>query len=77
MVNSVIDCGISGIEVFHLSHNEEDIVKYKALAEKNGLIITGGSDFHGIPKRFPPELGIYYIQASIVQFLAGREELHF
>jgi predicted metal-dependent phosphoesterase TrpH len=42
-----IDIGLKGIEVYHPEHNKENILRYTELARKKGLIITGGSDFHG------------------------------
>lgn len=42
--------GLLGIEVIHTDHSEADIIKYKKFAYDNGLIMTGGSDFHGANK---------------------------
>ena len=39
--------GLVGVEKYHRSHNEEDHEIIDRLAKKHGLIITGGSDFHG------------------------------
>lgn len=47
IVKDVIDAGIQGIEVYHKKHNAADECHYGRIAEKNGLLITGGSDFHG------------------------------
>lgn len=38
---------LDGIEVYHPSHSEEDMHKAKELADRFGLLITGGSDYHG------------------------------
>lgn len=42
-----VRAGVQGIEVFHSDHNEEDAERYRAFAEEHGLLVTGGSDFHG------------------------------
>ncbi len=47
-VEQMIAWGLRGIEVYHTRHSPEDVARYRALAEKHGLVITGGSDFHGI-----------------------------
>lgn len=47
LLESMIDCGLLGIEVFHSSHNEKEIACYLALAKKYNLLISGGSDYHG------------------------------
>jgi predicted metal-dependent phosphoesterase TrpH len=39
--------GISGIECYHPTHSREDVRFYRSLAGRMGLLITGGSDFHG------------------------------
>ena len=39
--------GLDGIEVYHVCHDWQDVAKYKQLARKFGLLLTGGSDCHG------------------------------
>jgi 3',5'-nucleoside bisphosphate phosphatase len=39
--------GLAGIEVFYGKHSDAQVKHYRALAEKYGLLMTGGSDFHG------------------------------
>ena len=39
--------GLQGIEVYYTEHNEKQISRYRLLAERNNLLLTGGSDFHG------------------------------
>jgi len=39
--------GLAGIEALHPYHSEEDEAHYKALADRHGLVWTGGSDYHG------------------------------
>ena len=49
LLKELIEAGkIDGIEVNHYSNSEEQKSELIALAEKNDLIITGGSDFHGL-----------------------------
>jgi predicted metal-dependent phosphoesterase TrpH len=42
--------GIEGIETYYPLHNAHQILKLKTFAEKYGLYITGGTDFHGEQK---------------------------
>ena len=42
--------GIEGVEVFYPMHNSKQTLKLKTLAEKHGLLATGGTDFHGEQK---------------------------
>ncbi len=39
--------GLKGIETFYPDHTSEQTVQYQRLADKLGLVKTGGSDFHG------------------------------
>ena len=39
--------GLSGIEVFHSRHSYKQEQYYKKCADELGLLLTGGSDFHG------------------------------
>ncbi|MFC4100981.1 PHP domain-containing protein [Paenibacillus xanthanilyticus] len=48
LVEAIIRAGAEGIEVYHSDHTSEDEAKYGKLASQYGLIVTGGSDFHGV-----------------------------
>ncbi len=39
--------GLAGIEVYYGKNSDAQVKHYRALAEKYGLLMTGGSDFHG------------------------------
>jgi predicted metal-dependent phosphoesterase TrpH len=39
--------GLSAIEVFHPDHSAEDRARYGDMALALGLLVTGGSDYHG------------------------------
>lgn len=39
--------GIDGVEVYYPEHTPRQTDHYKALAARHGLLITGGTDFHG------------------------------
>lgn len=42
--------GLAGLEVFYPEHTPEQVRKYLALAQELGLLVTGGSDYHGLPE---------------------------
>ncbi len=46
----LIGFGLDGIEVYHTEHDAEQTSFYRSLGEKHGLVMTGGSDFHGTYK---------------------------
>ena len=39
--------GLNAIEAYHSDHGPADVALYLGLAAKHGLLVTGGSDFHG------------------------------
>jgi predicted metal-dependent phosphoesterase TrpH len=47
----LVGLGLDGIEVYHSSHKQSDVDRYKHLAERYRIIKTGGSDFHGYENR--------------------------
>ncbi len=47
LLRGIIDAGVSGIEVFSSYHNAEQTAFYRDQAERMGLAVTCGSDFHG------------------------------
>ncbi len=47
----LIEDGIQGIEAYYYNHTSSDENKFKELAEKYSLLISGGSDCHGLGKK--------------------------
>ena len=50
-VKDLADLGLAGIEVIHSDHDQAWFEKCTRLAERFGLLQTGGSDFHGTNKK--------------------------
>ncbi len=46
-IRKLADAGLAGVEVYHSRHSSETSRYYLEIAEELGLIVTGGSDFHG------------------------------
>ena len=42
--------GLNAIEAYHSDHDPRETALYLAIAEQHGLLVTGGSDFHGEAK---------------------------
>ncbi len=42
----LVSYGLRGIEAYHRKHSPAAVEHFSTLAEKYGLIVTGGSDFH-------------------------------
>lgn len=52
LIEAMARAGMAGLEVDHTDHSAEQRTRYRALADRLGLIPTGGSDCHG--KRYDP-----------------------
>ncbi|MBQ3077833.1 MAG: PHP domain-containing protein [Clostridia bacterium] len=56
LVRRLADAGLGAIECFYPAHTAQQVAFYRKLAEKNGLQVTGGSDFHG--ERVKPNIAL-------------------
>jgi 3',5'-nucleoside bisphosphate phosphatase len=50
IVLGLMEEGLKGIEVLYPEHSPLEVAQFKALAERHSLLITGGTDYHGIDK---------------------------
>jgi hypothetical protein len=57
MVKELVEYGLDGIEVYHSEHTPQDVALYQSLAEEHGLVVTGGTDYHGSKAKPGIELG--------------------
>lgn len=48
LVMDLIDGGLQGIEVYHPQHNRDMEKMYLKICREHNLIVSGGSDFHGL-----------------------------
>ena len=46
-IPELVEAGLGGLEAFHAEHTQPDRDRYTGLAARLGLLVTGGSDFHG------------------------------
>ena len=50
VVKDLVDLGLAGLEVNHSDHDATMVKMYARVADRFGLLKTGGSDFHGANK---------------------------
>ena len=75
-ISAILDKGnFDGIEVFYPSHSTEEISYYLKLAKERNLLVTCGSDFHGIINdSLHGELGsTYYVLDKLIPFFKEFE----
>jgi len=47
LIAPLVDHGLDAIEVYHSDHSPEAEQLYKGMAKRHGVLVSGGSDFHG------------------------------
>ena len=52
-IPALIEAGLDGLECFHTRHSPAASEYYLGIAEKHDLVVTGGSDCHGMNKGKP------------------------
>lgn len=67
IIPELIAVGLVGVEVYHPEHDEDTTKHYLALAQQYGLVVTGGSDFHG--EGYHASLGEVAVPYAAVQAL--------
>lgn len=50
LILRLVKKGLRGIEAYYPEHSALEVAQYKTLAERHGLLVTGGTDYHGIEK---------------------------
>jgi predicted metal-dependent phosphoesterase TrpH len=50
VLGEALEAGVDGVEVWHSQHDAELRGRLQRLAERRGLLATGGSDYHGVHK---------------------------
>lgn len=76
LLKEMISCGLKGIEVYHSSHSKEEMDHYLEIANQYGLLISGGSDFHGKTVKPDIELGTGKDNNIRIKKLSLLDKLH-
>jgi predicted metal-dependent phosphoesterase TrpH len=65
-LNELVKLGINGIEVYHPSHSAQGTNAFLEFTKKNNLLVSGGTDFHGVIQSEYKNWGRFFI---------GKEEI--
>lgn len=74
MIPELIEAGMDGIECFHTKHSTSVCEHYLMMAEQKGLLVTGGSDCHGMNKGQPLIGSIRLPYDNVVKLRARAEQ---
>ena len=62
LIDTLVEQGLQGLEVFYPSYDQQDVRHYLDVAQKHGLLVSGGSDYRGFPGREPESIGAFTIE---------------
>jgi predicted metal-dependent phosphoesterase TrpH len=74
LVKKLIDGGLVGIEVYYKDYTTEERDRLSRLAEKYGLIKTGGSDYHGLDESTEVMMGEAGVPPEVAEKLISLAE---
>jgi predicted metal-dependent phosphoesterase TrpH len=72
LIPALVDAGLPALEAFHSDHDPETTEHYLALAERYGLAVSGGSDYHGEPVRRRSAFGKVGLPVEYFERLSAR-----
>ncbi|MDR3377619.1 MAG: PHP domain-containing protein [Verrucomicrobiae bacterium] len=73
IIPDLVAAGLDGIECFHTKHSTVMSERYLEIAEKYGLLVTGGSDCHGYSKN-KPLIGTVRLPYAYVEKLRAAQQ---
>ena len=76
LITALVPAGLGGIEAYYGEFSDEDVTKLVMLAQKLGLVATGGSDYHGLDENAETPLGgaeVPLESAEKLMALAGQK----
>lgn len=68
LIPDLVAAGLLGIEAYHAECSTADSVRYARMADEGGLLVTGGSDFHG-DSRPANQLGAALVPDGVLEAL--------
>ena len=68
MLAETIAAGLLGIETYYPNYDAVTVEYLLGIARRHGLLVTGGTDFHGM-KTNEPDLGGVYVPRKVVRRL--------
>jgi predicted metal-dependent phosphoesterase TrpH len=73
VIPGMVAAGLDGIECFHTKHSTVVAERYLEIADRHQLLVTGGSDCHGMSKG-KPLIGTVRVPYQHVEKLRARAE---
>lgn len=74
MIAELKAAGMAGIEAYYNGYTAEEIGQLIAMARNHGLMVTGGTDYHGLDDSKETMMGGVDVPVAVVQGLIARAE---
>jgi predicted metal-dependent phosphoesterase TrpH len=67
LILELVTAGLDGVEVYYPDHVPAQVERYTALARHHGLLVTGGTDFHGNDLATGVPVGSQYVPEAVIE----------
>lgn len=74
LIPDMIDAGLTAVEAFHSEHDAAATEHYLTFAERNAILVSGGSDYHGEKERRKAAFGTIGLPQDRFERLKARVE---
>lgn len=72
LIPGMIDAGLAAVEAFHSEHSVVTTEHYLEFAERHGILVSGGSDYHGEKERRRAAFGTVGLPPARFEKLKAR-----
>ncbi len=72
LIPDMVNAGLASIEAFHSDHDLATTEHYLAMAERFGIVVSGGSDYHGEKERRRAAFGTVGLSPELFGRLEAR-----
>ena len=72
LIPAMVEAGLAAVEAFHSDHDSATTEHYLALAQRYGIVVSGGSDYHGEKERRRSAFGTVGLTPDLFERLSDR-----
>jgi 3',5'-nucleoside bisphosphate phosphatase len=72
VLRELIDAGLGGLEVYYRAFDQPTVEAMRAVADANGLIATGGTDYHGDTGTYAASHALLWVPPEVGETLVAR-----
>tara|TARA_B100001750_G_scaffold177564_1_gene145803 strand:- start:331 stop:720 length:390 start_codon:yes stop_codon:yes gene_type:complete len=72
LIPRMVEAGLDGLECWHSKHPKSTAKRYREMAARLGLLVTGGSDCHGPSQGRHPLIGTVRVPSDVLDEMKRR-----